>query len=1086
MRIPLDTGTVIRLNEIGTAKVYDFKIEELIGMGGSCIVYTAVYTDSEGNRFSVRLKEFYPEWLAINRENLSLTVSDDQQEDFSESLQQFTDGYQKQMQFREMTDSMNSIANIQGIYEGNGTKYIAMSCQNAVPLNTDMPLYDIFRVLRAVTLQIANFHDNGYLYLDLKPQNVMMFPETPEMVMLFDFDSAVHMGEIQPNHLSCTDSWAPPELLQRKFREIGVQTDIYGIGALLVYLLFNRSPRMSDRRRGASWDNELDNSIVSSEKPEIRRMITEIFRQTLNANPQKRFSSCDDMLDLIEPYIEENQNPKPYLKTFLPLGNNFFCGRNKEIQEIHDALSHEHFLILHGIGGIGKSELAKHYALSHSEDYDAVVFVRFRKSIIDTVVLDSNLPIVNCIRSEDEEDEEYFERKIKVLQDICTPRHLIIIDNFDTDNCDNIDALMQLPCKILVTSRVDYADTFPQYELNVIDNYNDLYSIITYYYKANIDEDNTAAIENIISAVLGHTMALELIAKHMQAMNITPVEMYDLLEQNGITAGDSGKVRGFKDGNLKNNTAYAHIAALFNIFGLSEDMKQILRYAALFGPTPIVKQGFIALTGLTEVQIKTLDSAIQYGWLQLLSYETDYNVKLHPLISEVLCNELKPDAVQCEAFVIMAHLYTDCLVDMDSEQRAINIEWLDHMAHNIHGISEELSKFYYFLCHNVYLDEHDFESMDWCAERVFEILSEMNLTDQYEERIVMVFSTVRAAAYRVGDMDRYSLYTDKLHKIGTEYALEQIPFMDYTLHLEECDYEAAEQDAKEYLEFVIRSNDDLKIAKAYSDLAAVEKSLYEHNNMAEYHAKAIEHMNRYIAEHSDDFADDPDALAELYDSEADIYKECENFELALDCYEKALKIKENVHGEKSGSVDMLYWSIGLVYLEMQDYDQGIIYLNTALEISKKTYGQIHEENIPFYLHLYSAYIKKWHDLDDISALEQAAALMPERIEMQCALTGEVSRETAALYMEYSDALRFLDEKGECFENMKIAMRIYDALLDKDDPQWIDIYCCACDSFVYYNENEKAVKVLKKAILLCKQYDYAEEAKRLEEFMKTLI
>jgi len=297
-------------------------------------------------------------------------------------------------------------------------------------------------VIRAVTLQVANFHDNGYLYLDLKPQNVMLYPETPEMVMLFDFDSSVRMGEIQPEHLSCTDSWAAPELLQRKLRDISESTDIYGIGALFMYLLFHRQPNVSDRRNRAGWETEFDNSFLRSEKPEVRRMVTEIFKNTLAANPKKRFQSCDELLDLIEPYIEENQNPKPYLKTFLPMGNNYFCGRDKEIREIHDALSQDHFLILHGIGGIGKSELAKHYALSHSEDYDAVIFVRFRKSIIDTVVLDSNFPIVNCIRSEDEEDAEYFERKIKVLQDICTPRHLIIIDNFDTENCDNIDDLI--------------------------------------------------------------------------------------------------------------------------------------------------------------------------------------------------------------------------------------------------------------------------------------------------------------------------------------------------------------------------------------------------------------------------------------------------------------------------------------------------------------------------------------------------------------------------------------------------------------------------------------------------------------------
>ncbi len=126
MRTPLKVGTVIQLNEIGTKKSYDFKITEFIGEGGSCIVYTAIYTDSEDNKFMVRLKEFYPKWLEIAREQNALVIEDSDK--FNDALRQFTEGYRKQMQFRTMPDSMNSIANIQGIYEGNNTRYISMSC----------------------------------------------------------------------------------------------------------------------------------------------------------------------------------------------------------------------------------------------------------------------------------------------------------------------------------------------------------------------------------------------------------------------------------------------------------------------------------------------------------------------------------------------------------------------------------------------------------------------------------------------------------------------------------------------------------------------------------------------------------------------------------------------------------------------------------------------------------------------------------------------------------------------------------------------------------------------------------------------
>lgn len=488
MRKPIENGTIIRLNEVGTDKKYDFKIKEMIGMGGSCIVYTAVYTDPENNRFSVRLKELYPEWLDIKRENLAILVPDEKSSDFAEAMQQFTEGYKKQMQFRELPESMNSIANIQGIYEGNNTKYIAMSCQNAVPLSADMSLYDIFRVIRAVTLQISGFHDNGYLYLDLKPQNVMLYPETPEMVMLFDFDSAVPIDDIRHDHLSYTDSWASPEILQRKIRDIGVESDIYGIGAIMLYLLFDRVPKTSDRRRGASWDNEIENSLLKTEKPEIKRTIKEILSHTLAADPKKRYSSCDDLLDVIEPLVTEYQKPKPYLKTFLPMGNNFFCGRDNEIAEIHEELAENDLLVLHGIGGIGKSELAKHYALEHSDEYDAAVFIRFQGNIQDTIINDVTFPIINCQHGDDESDKDYYTRKLHILHEICTERHLIIVDNFDVDECEDLDLLLELPCKLLFTSRIDQSDFFPQIEVDILNDIEHIRGIFRYYTQGDTDD----------------------------------------------------------------------------------------------------------------------------------------------------------------------------------------------------------------------------------------------------------------------------------------------------------------------------------------------------------------------------------------------------------------------------------------------------------------------------------------------------------------------------------------------------------------------------------------------------------------------
>ena len=62
--------------------------------------------------------------------------------------------------------------------------------------------------------------------------------------------------------------------------------------------------------------------------------------------------------------------------------NNNFTGRDRELAEIHKALHHaesiisqQRVMILHGLGGIGKTQLAIQYAYIHRKDYTSVWLV---------------------------------------------------------------------------------------------------------------------------------------------------------------------------------------------------------------------------------------------------------------------------------------------------------------------------------------------------------------------------------------------------------------------------------------------------------------------------------------------------------------------------------------------------------------------------------------------------------------------------------------------------------------------------------------------------------------------------------------
>ena len=124
-------------------------------------------------------------------------------------------------------------------------------------------------------------------------------------------------------------------MLQQNRRKIGVVSDVYTLGGLLLYLLFRRAPEVKDRRNRAVWDAEFPDSVLAGTAPEIRRMVTELLRKTLLPIRKSDMPPVRNSWHRSSLFLDSFRQPKPYLQTKLPLGNNYFCGRDIELQEIH-------------------------------------------------------------------------------------------------------------------------------------------------------------------------------------------------------------------------------------------------------------------------------------------------------------------------------------------------------------------------------------------------------------------------------------------------------------------------------------------------------------------------------------------------------------------------------------------------------------------------------------------------------------------------------------------------------------------------------------------------------------------------------
>ncbi len=326
---------------------------------------------------------------------------------------------------------------------------------------------------------------------------------------------------------------------------------------------------------------------------------------------------------------------------------NFFVGRDEEIRQIHEMLEEEHVLFLQGMGGIGKSEIAKGYAKTYTDRYDAVLFANYRGSILDMVIGD-DITIENLRRNtaygEDAESSKaFFKRKLHALKEFSNSRTLIIVDNFDVDYDEHLEELVNGPYRILFTTRYEHYD-YPSLPVGPIQDFEKVRQIFTKNHGRPVLPKEKETIDEILNLVNCHTITVELIAKQMRASFTPPQKMLEHLREGGMNSGFKETVK--RGGNGK--SAFDFIKDLFCLSALNEEEQYIMKCMCMVPFSGID----VNLLG-TCLKLKSYDvinDLIAKSWLML--DEETYRLKMHPIICDVTKDQLKPDPISCKQYII--------------------------------------------------------------------------------------------------------------------------------------------------------------------------------------------------------------------------------------------------------------------------------------------------------------------------------------------------------------------------------------------------------------------------------------------------
>lgn len=198
-RIALKPNTPLRLYS-NKGGVIHCVIEKEIGRGSSCIVYEVSCETDTGDKTFYRLKECYPYKLNITRKENNLLVPSRQDATAFENVQkQFRSDFSRTNRLFYSDANYALITNPLGVFEHNGTSYILSAYSSKDTLTSYKPnsIKECVSIVKQVAYAIENIHRNGYLYLDIKPDNVLIVDGMQKHIQLFDFDSLLAIADVK-------------------------------------------------------------------------------------------------------------------------------------------------------------------------------------------------------------------------------------------------------------------------------------------------------------------------------------------------------------------------------------------------------------------------------------------------------------------------------------------------------------------------------------------------------------------------------------------------------------------------------------------------------------------------------------------------------------------------------------------------------------------------------------------------------------------------------------------------------------------------------------------------------------------------
>jgi tetratricopeptide (TPR) repeat protein len=341
-------------------------------------------------------------------------------------------------------------------------------------------------------------------------------------------------------------------------------------------------------------------------------------------------------------------------------------GRQSDLERLSAALADTtQVALVNGLGGIGKSTLAKLYIAKNYQHFDHIAWLSFTGKSFEDMVISSLLAESLGLDRKTIASDKLLPLIFQKLKDL-KGNNLLVIDN--ADHTEEVSKYRnRLPqglgnWQVLITSR-GVIEGFEQISIDTLSPTDAKTLFLTHYPHA---KSETETLEELLNLVGLHTLTIELMAKTLaksrrlksvggllEKIKDKKYEDSTLLKEVQLEHRDRWSNEEEK---RKIKGIYQYLLATFDLAELNGREQWLLKQFAVLPPKPLEVEVFFEWLGLDETNAEsaeevedTLDSLIAKGWLQ--ESEDKSSVLLHAVLKELVLFKLKPRFEDCKGLI---------------------------------------------------------------------------------------------------------------------------------------------------------------------------------------------------------------------------------------------------------------------------------------------------------------------------------------------------------------------------------------------------------------------------------------------------